>query len=321
MDYTGLPFITTTDTVTDENRAQYYARRRDVITGKRKEILEAFQKNHFCVSGVSHVLPEFLVSETAKKNLIYPQGFLLMEADQNYYTDRTDLASYELRYTLDGCGRLRYNGRDYILRPGDGYLIDCRKPHYYRTNGEKWTSTCLHFNGVPAAAIYRAWMQGGNVTFSSDTFPNFEMLQMQILSSTQKICPFNEYRISCLFDMLLTELLTQQTPSPAADRTAELLDRIIRYTQEHFTEPLSVDDLSRRFGLSRTYLSRKFREYTGFPPHAYILELRLNRARMLLRTTDDSVESVACACGFTDPSYFIQIFRKKEGITPLKYRC
>ncbi|CUX23180.1 AraC-like ligand binding domain protein [Clostridium sp. C105KSO15] len=96
-------------------------------------LLTPFRKGHFQINGVEHYHPAFLVSEDAKQNLIYPQGFLIMDARKDYYTDRSYLDSFELRYTLEGEGFLEYNGRKYTLRPGEGYWIDCKKPHYYGT--------------------------------------------------------------------------------------------------------------------------------------------------------------------------------------------
>lgn len=320
MDYNSLPFFTLTDTVTNATRQEHYDRHADILTSQRRELMQTFQTDNFRVSGTAHLLPEFMISATAKESLIYPQGFLLLDADADYYTDRMNLESYELRFTLDGEGLLDYNGKTYTLSKGEGYFIDCRKRHYYRTSGKRWISTVFHFNGAPVAPIFNALLQSGSVKFTDAAFPNFEMMQMQLLQETLAVSAHAELKISCRFHVLLTELLTQTTKSTSSEKTSSIIEKIVRYMQTNYKEDVSIDALCREFGISRTHMNRCFRQYTGFSPHDYLIQLRLNNAKLLLKNTDLTVEEVCLQSGFQDTAYFIQAFKKKEGITPLKYR-
>lgn len=320
MDYHGLPLFTITDTVTDTTRQEYYDRHSDIMTSQRQDLMRPFHAAQFRVSGTAHLMPEFMISNTAKESLIYPQGFLLLEADAYYFTDRSDLESYELRFTLEGEGLLDYSGKTYAISEGEGYLIDCRKHHYYRSSGEKWVSTVFHFNGIPAAPIVQAFLQSGTVKFSNTIFPNFEIMQMQILQDTQKVSPYAEYKLSCEFHMLLTELLITHSKSSISENTNNIIENMVRYLQEAYAEDLSVEALARKFNISKTHLSRCFRQYTGFSPHEYLIQLRLNAAKILLKSTDLSVEEICTRSGFQDTAYFIQAFKKREGVTPLKFR-
>lgn len=320
MDYKSLPFIKLTDTVTNTTRQAHYDRHADIMTSQRRELMQTFQTDNFRVSGTANLLPEFMVSATAKESLIYPQGFLLLEADQDYFTDRANLDSYELRFTLDGEGLLDYNGKTYTISKGEGYLIDCRKRHYYRTSGNRWVSTVFHFNGGPVAPIFDVFLQSGSVKFSETAFPNFEMMQMQIIQETQRVSAHAEFKISCLFHVLLTELLVKSSKSTSSEKTSSIIEKIVRYLQTNYKVDISFDALCREFGISRTHMNRCFRQYTGFSPHDYLIQLRLNNAKLMLKNTDLSVEDVCLQSGFQDTAYFIQAFKKKEGITPLKYR-
>ena len=320
MDYNSLPFFMLTETVTNVNRQEHYDRHSDIITSKRRDLLQTFQTDRFRVSGTARLLPEFMISATAKESLIYPQGFLLLEADADYFTDRGNLESYELRFTLDGEGLLDYNGKTYTISKGEGYLIDCRKRHYYRTFGKHWVSTVFHFNGAPVAPIFNALLQSGSVKFSDSAFPNFEMMQMQVIQETQRVSAHAEYKISCLFHVLLTELLVRSSKSTSSEKTSSIIEKIVRYMQTNFKNDISIDALCHEFGISRTHMNRCFRQYTGFSPHDYLIQLRLNNAKLLLKNTDLSVEEVCIQSGFQDTAYFIQAFKKKEGTTPLRYR-
>ncbi len=320
MNYFTLPFITVHDTVTEQTTEDHYRRHADIMNPERQALLQSFQVDHFRISGTVHLMPEFIVSKNAKDSLIYPQGFLLLETKSDYYTERSNLESYELRFTLDGEGYLEYNGKNYILEKGSGYLIDCRKPHFYRTNGQKWISTCFHFNGLPVSPIYDAYLQSGNVKFNNSMFPNFEMLQMQILQSTQEVSPFSEYKISCLFNVLLTDLLITHAKAMSSENTPEIIEQIVSYMQNNYMNQFTVADLAYQFGISRAHLSRRFKEYMGFAPHEFLMQLRLNTAKRLLKNTEFSIEEICYQSGFTDTAYFIQVFKKSEGTTPLKFR-
>ncbi|WP_421709026.1 GlxA family transcriptional regulator [Algihabitans sp.] len=95
---------------------------------------------------------------------------------------------------------------------------------------------------------------------------------------------------------------------------------IIATMEENLEEPLSRNDLARAASLSTRQLERLFRKYLGRSPARYYLELRLNRARLLLLQTEMSVIDVALACGFVSASHFSKCYRDFFGRTPRKER-
>jgi transcriptional regulator GlxA family with amidase domain len=95
---------------------------------------------------------------------------------------------------------------------------------------------------------------------------------------------------------------------------------IIATMEENLEEPLSRSQLARAAGLSTRQLERLFRKYLGRSPARYYLELRLNRARLLLVQTEMSVIDVALACGFVSASHFSKCYRDFFGRTPRKER-
>ena len=213
---------------------------------------------------------------------------------------------------------MKYDGRSYLLRKGEGCLIDCRRKYYYQTSSYHWISTSLYFNGLPADPLVQSYLQSGNVKFSDAEFLNFEPLQTHILQCTQKVSPYIEYEISATFYLLLTNLLIVQSKSH--NTASELIEKVVSFMQENYMKDLSVEDISHHFGLSRTHMTRCFKEYTGFAPHEYITRLRIYHAKYLLQSTELSIEEISRQMGFSDSVYFIQVFKKTEGITPSKFR-
>ena len=97
------------------------------------------------------------------------------------------------------------------------------------------------------------------------------------------------------------------------------IHRAIQYLHDHYAEHLLVADLARVAGLSPPHFSRLFRRETGHSPLAYLIRIRIQRSRLLLRAGDDSVTEVAYKCGFATPSHFADCFRKQCGLTPSEY--
>ncbi len=91
---------------------------------------------------------------------------------------------------------------------------------------------------------------------------------------------------------------------------------IVGHMEENLEEPLSCAELASVTSLSTRHLERLFRKYFNKTPTRYYLELRLNRARLLLLQTDLSILSVALACGFVSASHFTKCYRDHFGHTP-----
>lgn len=94
----------------------------------------------------------------------------------------------------------------------------------------------------------------------------------------------------------------------------------VRWLREHVAESANVDELARAAGLSRSLLERGFREQFGCPPYEYLLRLRMELARRLLRETDLPVAEVGERCGFQSAGHFSAAFRQREGVSPMALR-
>ncbi|ADG80649.1 Transcriptional regulator, AraC family OS=Tsukamurella paurometabola (strain ATCC 8368 / DSM/ CCUG 35730 / CIP 100753 / JCM 10117 / KCTC 9821 / NBRC 16120/ NCIMB 702349 / NCTC 13040) OX=521096 GN=Tpau_4079 PE=4 SV=1 [Tsukamurella paurometabola] len=107
-------------------------------------------------------------------------------------------------------------------------------------------------------------------------------------------------------------------PVPASGAGSTVAVR--EWAQQHLDENLAVDQLARRAGLSVRTFNRRFREETGETPGAWILRRRLDRARLLLETSDLSVDAVARDSGLGTGASLRAHLRRDTGMTPLGYR-
>ena len=92
------------------------------------------------------------------------------------------------------------------------------------------------------------------------------------------------------------------------------------YIELSLDRKIRVADLAALAGYTEYYLTEKFRKETGQSVSSYIRDARISRAKVLLRTTDLSVEEIAARLAFGTTSYFIQSFRSVTGLTPARYR-
>ena len=98
------------------------------------------------------------------------------------------------------------------------------------------------------------------------------------------------------------------------------LDEITEFIRNNLTERLSVELICKRFLMSKNSLYAAFGEHHGTTVTEYITSVRLDRAKELLQNTEAPVYEIAERVGINNYTYFCKLFKKKEGISPIKYR-
>lgn len=95
--------------------------------------------------------------------------------------------------------------------------------------------------------------------------------------------------------------------------------KVLDYVQKHFTKKISLNFLSKEFGISKTWLIKCFSDATQMTVIEYKLSLQLNKAKNLLVSTNKSIEQISKECGFSSANYFGMIFKKHVGVSPKNY--
>ena len=125
---------------------------------------------------------------------------------------------------------------------------------------------------------------------------------------------FSQIDLHALYGGVVPEIASRAHVE-ACDR---VVDQVVEYINEHYNEPLTLDDLSERFFISKYHLLRKFDAQVGTTVHRYILQKRLLIAKQLL--AGGVAPSEACGyCGFGDYANFYRAFRAEYGMTPRQY--
>lgn len=98
------------------------------------------------------------------------------------------------------------------------------------------------------------------------------------------------------------------------------IQNAIAYIDQHFNQEINNEEIAKEVNLSVYHFVRLFKRYTGSSPYQYLLDCRMQYAKTLLQTTDDSIESIATLSGFKNLSHFVQTFKKRTQLTPRQFR-
>ncbi len=100
----------------------------------------------------------------------------------------------------------------------------------------------------------------------------------------------------------------------------DVIREIQLFIRRHYAENISLNSLAERFYLHPNYLSRLFKEKTGHNFVEYLTEVRMEKVKELLRTSDKKITEICEMTGYDNPRYFSKVFKQYTGVTPREYR-
>ena len=104
------------------------------------------------------------------------------------------------------------------------------------------------------------------------------------------------------------------------DMAQTKLQLMMQYIQDHFREPLSLDEIAASASVSKSRALQIFQDHIQVSPIAYLISYRLQRAAFLLSETEKPISSIAEETGFSDSGYFCRRWKNHYGMTPKEYR-
>jgi len=104
------------------------------------------------------------------------------------------------------------------------------------------------------------------------------------------------------------------------DAPAHPIDYCMMYMRHNLARDITIEQLSELIHVSRSHLNKLFVQRSGMTPMQYLLEIRIDAAKSLLMTTNQSVASIAADVGFHSPKYFSSIFHRATGLSPREFR-
>lgn len=271
--------------------------------------------------------------ETGKNDEMLRQDFQLSHNRDPYFRTMEFHAHdfLELYYFLDGNVTYYIEDQVYDLCPGDLLIIPAGKMHRPVIANEHaayermvlWiTPQYLQSIDSPAGDLQKKLQKVGEhgycVPFRGDetvfvTALLKKLLYMQKNDTDPKFC-------AGAVELYLWTIFRSYGVIDTTHRNeTQVIPQVIRYITEHFSEPLTLEDIAAEFFVSKSYLNRHFKAYTNSTVYAYIMALRLTHARRMLREGIPAVEA-GRECGFSDYSTFYKAFKTQTGLSPQQFK-
>lgn len=127
----------------------------------------------------------------------------------------------------------------------------------------------------------------------------------------------DKYILEYLLKLLLTLVVRQTEQGMDSDA---LMREVIPYIHEHFSERITLDDLAGLQHISKSYLARRFKQYTDMTAVSYINHVRVEAAKDLLIASDYNTSEISYQVGFESPKYFHRVFKGETGESPSAFR-
>ena len=271
--------------------------------------------------------------ETGKNDEMLRQDFQLSHNRDPYFRTMEFHAHdfLELYYFLDGSVTYYIEDQVYDLCPGDLLIIPAGKMHRPVIANEHaayermvlWI-TPQYLQGIDSPAgdlqknLQKVGEHGYCVPFRGDetvfvTALLKKLLYMQKNDTDPKFC-------AGAVELYLWTIFRSYGVIDTTHRNeTQVIPQVIRYITEHFSEPLTLEDIAAEFFVSKSYLNRHFKAYTNSTVYAYVMALRLTHARRMLREGIPAVEA-GRECGFSDYSTFYKAFKTQTGLSPQQFK-
>lgn len=262
--------------------------------------------------------------ELTKSFLLYAQELGYFKASSKYDTRQENISSYLIMLTLGGQGSYIKDGRTYELHPGDLVFVDSMEAHSHRTSKHgpgTWNLLWVQFNGTTARGYYSQYKTKDIPVLKAAPNPKIQLLMEKLLSANKSKSIGTEFLSSRILVDLLTEILftAGAVVSPKLNMPQFIKDALTDI-DAHFPENLSLEYFSNKLRLSKYHFAKEFKKYTGYSPVEYIINTRISHAKEYLQHSDFTITDISDMVGFNNTCHFINMFKQKVGITPLKFR-
>lgn len=234
---------------------------------------------------------------------------------------------YLIHYILSGKGSYQAGGHIYELGAGEYFLICPGQTTFYQADREEpWSYLWVGFQGIKAP-LYIKYMQldeDERLVGRCSQTAFLKQLVTQMLEA-RALTFANELKREGLLYQFLSELASEAEGEEEDLSNGEYpqqiyVEHILNYIEKNYKKEIRVSQLAKEMGLSRSYLSSCFKKTTGQTVQDYLMSLRMEKAEILLTSTATPIGEIASEVGYEDSLAFSKTFKKKNGISPSKYR-
>ncbi len=148
----------------------------------------------------------------------------------------------------------------------------------------------------------------------------YDLKERAVKKALKELRLYDEERINSAANVMLACASYIYLSNLVKIENSDLVNEITRFIERNYKNDLTVDDICNRFYISRNKLFNLFRKEFNTTPNVYLTKLRIDKSKELLLSSDDQISTIAEKVGVPDYNYFIKLFRKETGTTPLRFR-
>lgn len=258
----------------------------------------------------------FTPSETAKKLYFYPTWCGHYFCNEHYFMKREFFPPLLIVFVREGIFHFEYRGLIFDAKKGDVVLLDCVEPHYYHAkNGLEFLY--MHFDGSNSHEIcHNILEQNGPLIQRENNLLIGQLLYNMVyfyMNDGIETMFQSSMRVYKIFECLLAPLKQHQ-------KEDNPVDQVIRYIRSNIEKDISLDEMAEVANLSTFYLAHCFKQQTGFSPKEFLINTRLDQAKVLLARTTQTIAEIAYQVGYSSSSSFNNMFVKRMKMSPRQYR-
>lgn len=227
------------------------------------------------------------------------------------------------QYTLGGFGEIKFGGTTYPLRKGQAFFVRIPGDHHYYlpAYSDGWEFFWIMVAGELANRIAAQVLEQYGIIHSFT--PDARVIKM--LAGGYELAKGEHIRDGLQASMIAYEFTFELLRSikglhGTANTRTKRIREAMTFIDQHFGDPISVDDIAERSGLSKYHFMHRFREQTGYTPVQYLTKVRIENAARLLQLSDRTIDEIAHQVGYANGNYFCKIFRKYVGCSPGTFR-
>jgi len=233
------------------------------------------------------------------------------------------LQEYQINYITEGSGIFETSTDQFQVVPGSMLILRPGMWHRYKPDSNTgWNEHYIGFNGDFCSHLFNeGFFQLGKpvlyVGFQESLLKLFlEIIQLVKDEKTghQQVAAGNTILI---LSKILSVVRNQEFAGKSIERT---IRKACLYFRENLNTNVNIEMLAKELNVGYSYFRQMFRKYTGISPTQYHLSLRIQKAKDLLVSTDQSFKEIAIDLGFESYFYFSRIFKDKTGKSPMEFR-
>lgn len=239
--------------------------------------------------------------------------------DPKYRIQRNNSQILLLEYVIAGRGKVYTEGKTFYPKAGDVYLLPMGSTHIYESDpGDPWEKIWMNLKGNLPASLASCYGLSHQILFqNAPLLPWFQRF-LNLCRKEKK----EPARIGEKAPFLVHELMMELSKTLRDNRSGSTdpAESARQFLDSKIYSKATLEETAAAAGLSPSQLTRVFRKTYGQTPYQYLLERKLEAACLLLKNTNLPVQEIAWKLSFSDPQYFSNLFREKNGCPPGGYR-